>query len=226
MIAISKNALFLKIASVLGKWHSLPDTGTGAPGLLLEQLLGIQGNALDLPDAGGWEIKYHGGKSLLTMFHKTPKPAGIIKSFIDTHGWYGSDGKKCFRFTLSGTDEQRGFRVKSALGELIVSHYDGLSAHWSHDDIMTAAASKLRRLVLVTGEKKKGRVIFHEAFAYTDFRLTQFIPATVQGIIKIDFDARYKNGTRDKKALRDHGTKFRIGISDLATIYGTANNIS
>lgn len=54
-------------------WIDIPDSpgtgGTGAAGKLLEELLGINGGNSDTPDAGKWEIKFHSGNALLTLFH-------------------------------------------------------------------------------------------------------------------------------------------------------------
>ena len=226
VIAIRKNELFDRIRErVLGTSHTLPATGTGAPGMLLEQLLGVDSNSSDLPDAGGWEIKFHGGTALLTLCHKTPKPGGAIKALIDQHGWTGSDGRRSFRHTISGGPTPRGFSVVDKDGCLHISHAEGPEVYWRHDDIINAVASKLRRLVLVCGRRAGGKVFFESAFAYSDFTITKFIPAAVSGKVKVDFDARYSNGQRDAGAIRDHGTKFRIKVGDLAKIYESVSEI-
>ena len=72
---------------------------------------------------------------------------------------------------------------------------------------MNAFVSKLRRLVIVNGEKKSKKVRYKSAVFYTEPRITEFISAIESGLVAIDFDARRKdlgNG------LRNHGTKFRI----------------
>ena len=226
VIAIRKNELFGRIRErVLGTSHKLPATGTGAPGMLLEQLLGVDSNSSDLPDAGGWEIKFHSGGTPLTLCHKTPKPNGAIKALIDQHGWTGKDGRRSFRHTISGGPSLYGFSVEDKEGCLHVSHAEGPEVYWQHDDILTAVASKLRRLVLVRGRKAGGKVFFESAFAYSDLSITKFIPAAVSGKVKVDFDARYSNGKRNAGALRDHGTKFRINVGDLAEIYKSVSEI-
>ena len=226
VISIKKNELFERIRErVLGTSHKLPATGTGAPGMLLEQLLGVDPNSSDLPDAGGWEIKFHGGTALLTLCHKTPKPKGAVKALIDQHGWTGKDGRRSFRHTISGRQTPRGFSVVDKDKCLHILHAEGPEVYWRHDDINNAVVSKLRRLVLVHGRRAGGKVFFESAFAYSDLTFSKFIPATVSGKVKIDFDARYSNGQRDAGALRDHGTKFRIHVSDLAEIYESVSEI-
>lgn len=224
-----RNELFDKVRCLLGGEYDLPNRGPGAPGMLLETMLGVSSNPDDIADTGAWEIKYHGGSSLLTMFHKTPQPDGIIKELIDAHGWIGRDGRRAFRHTLSGGPSKRGFAAVSNGEHLSVCHNSGGPApYWTHDEIMNAA-SKMRRAVVVVGKKKidggRAKVAFNSALALDEFKITQFIPAVLSGKIKIDFDARYQNGARDAGAIRDHGTKFRIKMSDLNIIYGRISDI-
>ena len=226
VISIKKNELFDCIRErVLETSHHLPDTGTGAPGMLLERLLGVEANSSDLPDAGGWEIKFHSGTAPLTLCHKTPEPDGAIKALIDQHGWTGSGGRRSFRHTISGGPSLYGFFVEDKEGCLHVSHAEGPEVYWQKDDIINAVAYKLRRLVLVRGRKAGGKVFFESAFAYSGLSITKFIPAAVSGKVKIDFDARYSNGKRDAGAIRDHGTKFRINVGDLSEIYKSVSEI-
>ena len=48
--------------------------GSGAPGDTLEYLCNVKRNNADSPDLLDWEIKFHGGNALLTLFHKDPQP--------------------------------------------------------------------------------------------------------------------------------------------------------
>ena len=66
--------LYARLRGVLRRgWIPMPDysgyRGTGAPGKILEELLGIDGGNFDTPDAGRWEIKFHSRNALLTLFH-------------------------------------------------------------------------------------------------------------------------------------------------------------
>ncbi len=77
----SGTASFKKIAEILrtGTWIFPDDgkyNGSGGPGRLLEDILGIKANNADSPDLADWEIKFHSGPSLLTLFHKDPEPRG------------------------------------------------------------------------------------------------------------------------------------------------------
>jgi len=106
---------------VVGESYDLPQTGTGAPGMLLEHLLGIESSNDDLPDASGGKIKFHGENSLLTLFHLNPTPVNVIKALIEKHGWTDKDGRRCFRHMISGLSD-RGFYVVNEGGRLIVRH--------------------------------------------------------------------------------------------------------
>jgi len=61
-------------------------------------------------------------------------------------------------------------------------------------------------------------VVFKNAQLLEKPRTTAFVQAIVDGVVAIDFDFR----ATDTKALRDHGTKFRIKIGDLQKIYEKA----
>jgi len=88
------------------KWIKIPDEskygGTGGPGRLLEDELGVNGSNDDLPDAGRWELKFHSGTSLITLFHKEALPQGHLLSLITKYGWVNNQSRRCFRHTIRG----------------------------------------------------------------------------------------------------------------------------
>ena len=214
---ISKKQLFGDIVSLCDSgWHDLPDTGSGAPGDYLEHILGLETTNHDGPDAGLWELKFSRGTSLLTLFHKTPKPTGCMKYIINRFGWVGNNGKQSFRHTIA-SESDRGFKIAYDAGSIWVRHEDNMTIHphWTEDDLLSAAGSKLRRLVLVTGEVKAGLVRYKAATAFQQFKLSKFMDAIERGLVHVDFDAYIK----DSGAVRDHGTKFRIKTEDLGKLY-------
>ena len=87
---------------------------------------------------------------------------------------------------------------------------------WTHDDILNAFASKLRRLITVSGEKNGNQVRYIKGHTHENPRSSQLISMIVNGTIAIDFDARTQKGT---SSLRNHGTKFRIPVRDLDKLY-------
>ncbi len=214
--------LFARLRGVLKRgWIPIPDyhgyRGTGAPGTILEELLGLQVNNLDLPDAGKWEIKFHSRSALLTLFHLEAEPRGHMHHMVREFGWLDSKGRTSFRHTIHGRSD-RGFYIANE-SERITVRNDGVSdmvwPYWTHDKLMNAFAAKFRRLIVVKGQKNRGQVKYEQAHLYWEPQITKFIQAVERGIIAIDFDARTNNG----RGLRNHGTKFRIKYDDLRHLY-------
>jgi hypothetical protein len=86
-----------------------------------------------------------------------------------------------------------------------------------HDDLLNIAGGKLRRLVLVKGERKKDAVRFYQADCYENLQLTQFAYELERGTICVDFDAREQSP--GSAGLRNHGTKFRIEPDNVCKLY-------
>ena len=219
---ISDDELQERLRSVLaGGWVNIPNEqgfgGTGAPGRLLERLLGINGGNFDTPDAGRWEIKYHSGASLLTLFHLEGQPRGHLHGLVSQFSWPDKNGRTSFRHTIRGKSDL-GFYIVNEQDRIVVRHDDldeSGTPYWTHDRLISAFAAKLRRLLLVQGTKHKGRVRYESAAFYSEPMVTGFAKAVEQGIVAVDFDAR----TTDRAGLRNHGTKFRIDIGNLSHLY-------
>ena len=77
---------------------------------MLEDLLEVNANNRDTPDLNDWEIKFHGGNALITLFHKDPEPRGIIRNMVHGYGWEDDKRRISFRHTIKGRSE-RGFVV-------------------------------------------------------------------------------------------------------------------
>ncbi len=228
----SSATAFKEIIKILQMgWIDIPSenafNGHGAPGDFLEHLLGGKKNNRDSPDLQDWEVKFHGGNSLLTLFHKEPQPRGIARLLVHEHGWPDHLKRVSFRHTLSGKSN-RGFYVVNEADRIVIRHNtkDTVVPYWTHNTLLNAAGAKLRRLILVEGEMQSHphrRVIYKSATAYWDFKLTGFFEALVDGLVCIDFDARTEGGAGT--ALRNHGTKFRINIANLSSIYEHSKKI-
>ena len=218
------NGLFDSLREVLltktHAWSGIPGIGgTGAPGMLLEHLLGIEKSSSDSPDSMQWELKFHGGSAPLTLFHKTPEPSGIMHEMVNAFGWRDANDRISFRHTIYGSSSH-GFRVINDGKRIVVQNVDYgelIQPYWSHDTLINAFAYKLRRLVLVKGKtsRKNESVSYESVKLYWEPSVTQLIDAIESGIVAIDFDAR----TTEGKGLRDHGTKFRIQITKLDQLY-------
>lgn len=219
-------ASFRKITDILrtGTWE-FPATGNyggnGGPGRLLEDLLDIRENNADSPDLADWEVKFHGGRSLLTLFHKEPMPRGIINTMVNDYGWDDEQGRISFRHTIGG-ESPRGFRVVNEADRITIrnsQHPDRAEPYWLHNTLFNAFSAKLRRLIVVDGEMltEPRRVLYSAATAYWEPDIRNLSQAIADGVFLIDFDARTK-GARGT-TIRNHGTKFRIKPENLARVY-------
>jgi len=202
--------------------------GNAAPGDYLEHLLGGEKNNRDSPDLADWEVKFHGGNALLTLFHKEPQPRGIMKFIVHEHGWKDESDRISFRHTIGGKSN-RGFYVVNEPDRISVRHNtkDNPVPYWTHDTLLNCLGAKLRRLIVVEGELETHpvkRVIYRSAVAYWEFKQTGFFQSLVDGKVFIDFDARTKSST--SSTLRNHGTKFRIKIEDIPSIYEYSRKIT
>ena len=197
--------------------------GTGAPGLYLEHLLGLTTSNVDIPDAGAWEVKYSSGNSLVTLFHKDPYPrrGQAIRYMINKWGWIGRRGLQSFKHTICG--ESSHFTVIDDANAIRVRRtgHDDFSPYWPHDELVTAFARKLGNLILVHGSKR-GRIVHYQTVELlSGARTTRLIRNIVNGTICIDFDAYI----RDNGSIRNHGTKFRIKLQDLHSVYTNRQTI-
>lgn len=192
--------------------------GTGAPGLFLEDLLGLPNTNKDTPDAGEWELKYYTKQTaLITLFHKEPQPEGVVRYMVSKWGWKDDQGRLSFRHTIKGKSDR--FQVDDDGEQVVVRRIggNGIVPHWTHDDLLSVAGGKLRRLVLVRGIRNKQKITFDRADLFQNLQLTYFIGEVINGTVAIDFDAR--EATPDSKGLRNHGTKFRIAPENICRLY-------
>ena len=221
-MTITDNVLHGRLRELLQQgWIDIPQTrgfgGTGAPGIMLEEMLGVRGGNRDTPDAGKWEIKFRSGTALLTMFHLEGQPKGHMHEVVRNFGWEDKKGRTSFRHTIHGATD-RGFYVTDENGCVMIRNDqsgDTALPYWTHDSLINAFVAKFRRLVVVKGKNKKGMVKYETAHLYWEPQTTMFIDAIVSGVVAIDFDARTTNG----RGIRNHGTKFRIKYENLRHLY-------
>ena len=137
--------------------------------------------------------------------------------YLVTYGWKDKHGRLSFRHTIKGKSDR--FRVDDSGGQIVVRPLKGNGPvpYWSHEELIGAAGSKLRRLVMVKGERKAEQVRFVRADAYETFHLADFVMEVLRGEIAIDFDAR--ESRPGSAGLRNHGTKFRIAPSSVCRLY-------
>lgn len=219
----NKKELFNAIRAILQHgWYKMPDNkrsaGTGGPGNFLEDLLGLKVGNQDIADSIGWEIKYYTAKTnLITLFHKEAQPENIMRYMVRKHGWKDEKGRMSFRHTIAGKSDR--FRVDDDGGQVFVRPLvkNGPVPYWTHDDLLNIAASKIRRLVLVKGERDENRVRYYQADCYENLHIGLFIYELCKGTICIDFDAR--ENKPGSAGLRNHGTKFRMPPGNVCRLY-------
>lgn len=193
--------------------------GNGAPGRMLEHLFGVEENNNDAADFNSWEIKFHGSKSLLTLFHKDPEPSGILNDYVLRHGWKDRHNRVSFRHTISGASK-RGFMIGLEPDKLFLKNGEEDSYPvWYKTTLNSSATSKLRRLLVVGGNYASATrlMTLNNANLFWDFDFDKFYESVLSGVVKIDFDARTNSET--DSGIRNHGTKFRINRRDLASLY-------
>lgn len=222
-VPINKNALYARLREILALgWTVMPSTvarynGTGGPGNYLEDLIGLKAGNQDIADVLGWEVKYYTAKTnFITLFHKEPGPHGIMRYMVSRWGWKDQHGRLSFRHTISGRSDR--FYVADDAGTVIVRPLKGSGPVpcWSHDDLLNACG-KLRRLILVKGERDGQKVKFYRADCFENLHLTLFVSEMINGTLAIDFDARESKAGSD--GLRNHGTKFRIRPENICRLY-------
>lgn len=118
--------------------------GTGAPGMFLEDLLGLNAGSMDIPDAVGWEMKWFSARtSLVTLFHKEANgPKHVMRRMVQDYGWLDDKGRRSFRHTIRG--ESQLFRVKAdeSTRRITVTpkKRGGTAPYWSYDELVAGWA--------------------------------------------------------------------------------------
>jgi len=222
----SKKELFGRLKNIIGnEYEILPECkgGSGAPGRMLELLLGSEGRSKNIADSVGTEIKFKtAAPTLLTLFHKEVDGGDkVLSPFVHEFGKMDDEGRISFRNTVRNSET---FRVVRQSGKVIVRAKSDKEKEvsWSEDVLVNAASKKLADLVLVSGttETRDGIkfVKFVSALRLTKLKITDFLNAIAGGYVVVDFDARQK--LPGSKTLRNHGTKFRMKIDDVAEVWG------
>lgn len=227
---LTKKDLFARMQQIIKLgWRTMPAkaryNGTGGPGNWLEDLIGLKTGNQDIADVIGWEVKFYTPKThYITLFHKEPQPEGVMRYMVSKYGWKDTKKRLSFRHTIAGRSDR--FVVADDAGKIVVRPIKGNGPVpvWTHDTLLGIAGGKLRRLLLVCGERKGRDVRFLYADAYENLHLTLLIIEMVMGVIAIDFDVREK--TAGSKALRNHGTKFRVLPDNVCRLYLKKDRLS
>lgn len=207
--------------------HRSNDTGIGKT---LEDLLGIAENNIQGPDTEETELKAarRGSSSMLTLFTKSPSPAGVNTTLLRRYGYESPrDGRNILHRTLSlGVETAlRGesglklgiIRENGSKRVCIQNFDDEIEAFWTRDGLKNAFLRKYKsgQLYYViadargTGPNEEFR--FNEAWFLRGFSYPNFLDLLRDGVVKIDIRiGQYPDGR-----THDHGTAFRIPPKEL-----------
>ncbi len=172
----------------------------------------------DIADSIGWEIKYYTSEThLITLFHKEAQPPNIMRYMVRKWGWTDAKGRLSFRHTIAGRSDR--FKIETDANQIVVRPLkgNGPTPYWTHDDLLNIAGAKLRRLMLVRGEKDANKVRFYQADCFENMSISFMIYEMIRGTIAMDFDAR--EASPGSPGLRNHGTKFRVAPDDVCRLY-------
>ena len=85
-------------------------------------------------------------------------------------------------------------------------------------NLLSIAGGKLRRMMLVKGERGTGgRIRFTQADCFDNLSISLLIAELLAGTIAIDFDVR--EAKPGSSGLRNHGTKFRVAPNNVCRLY-------
>ena len=195
--------------------------GSGVAGQYLAHLMrDLKASRSALPDAGAWKVEFTSRNSKLTLFDKEADSYGpSIHDIISHWGKISANGTARLRRTLCGQSED--FSVADEEGTIRIRRNGDAKVvpFWSHDSLITAFARNAGYLIHVKGSwNKRTRVVSYESAEFlSQARTTQFISFIANGTICIEFDAYLG----ESGGVRDHGTKFRIKLEDLHSLYST-----
>ena len=94
-----------------------------------------------------------------------------MRYLVRKYGWEDMHGRLNFRHTIRGRSDR--FRADDSGNQLVVRPLKGNGPvpYWSHQELIGAAGAKLRRLLMVKGERDLKRVRFLRADAPRDLPL-------------------------------------------------------
>lgn len=209
--------------------------GPRAVGNTLEDLLGIKENCNPSTDILQTELKTarKPAKSMLTLVTKTPQPEGAAMDILKKYGYISKkSGKKTLHSTLTAgeynTLKKNPFckviptTVDDEFTIGIEHQSDGIIGYWKDSLLRETFQDKypFGRLFYVKADCKGSTNTnesfwYNEAYLYNGFKYDIFINMLKQGVIKCDL----RIGLRSNGSTHDHGTGFRVRVSDLDKLF-------
>jgi hypothetical protein len=196
--------------------HRSGNTGIGKT---LEDLLGIEENNVQGPDAVGVELKSvrRSSGSLTTLFTKEPPRGAEHRPFwgqemVRELGYVDDKGREALKVTIEPDNpNNRGFFLDYTDSEIIIKHVDqGPCAIYPLSFLQDRFEEKFPQLVMVFAdtETRDGNEYFHynEAYHLDGFNPSEFLQMMREGVITVDLRMHLK----DSGANRNRGTAWRI----------------
>lgn len=202
-------------------------------GIMFEKLIGVQTNALEIPDFGGIEIKTKSKSPFdyVSLFNCSPTGPHYheIEYIRDSFGYPDSEFKffkvfygDVFCSRLSRIGQNRYFRLKidEQKKKIILSvcdaqfHKIAETTYWDFDILEEKLNRKLPYLALINVEKRHidGRLFFKYSSLYL-YKLKDFdafIKLMEAGLIKVSFKIGVFKSEKRFGKIYDRGTAFAI----------------
>ncbi len=189
--------------------------GNTGIGFTLETLLGLKENNLKTPDFENIELKSQrkGVSNRVTMFTFNRGVWKIKQSeLIEKYGYIDTKGRPSMYCTVDTRLNNQGLSVKIEQDFVRLYHLDGtLVAEWPGERLIETFRNKMPALVVVNADTRinsdeKEEFWFNEAFYLTQPNEDNLLDLIRQDIIIVDVRMHLK----ENKAVRNHGTGFRI----------------
>ena len=189
--------------------------GNTGIGYTLETLLGLKENNLKTPDFENIELKSQrkGVSNRVTMFTFN---RGVWKikqrELIEKYGYVDTNDRPSLYCTVDTRPNNQGFSVKVEQESVKLYHLDrNLIAEWPGERLVDTFKKKMPVLVIVhadtrTNSDGKEEFWFNEAFYLTQPNEDNLLDLIKKDIIIVDLRMHLK----ENKAVRNHGTGFRI----------------
>lgn len=213
-------------------WIHTHRPGPTGIGKTLEDLLGIEENNIDGPDFGDYELKSCriNSNSMLTMFTRSPQPAGSNTKLRLKYGYSSSaydNDEKVLHSTLSAdrftpiANTGNELKIHCDDERISIESQNGIEdIYWTRDALRKAFEKKYKNKFVYAKAESRGsganeEFRFIESYEVSGFDYDAMIALLEKGKIYVDLRiGQYPDGR-----THDHGTGFRIKESDHSLLF-------
>lgn len=224
-------------------WIENKFNGTGAVGLMFENLIGKEKENFEIPDYKGIEIKTKliSSHPYIRLFSATPDSYLFeTKRIYQEYGFLNKNNKKIFRLCIKANEIvsiKNHYYFKLDIDEYnnkiflkILDNFSGTideNISWSFDLLIEKIQRKLTYLAVIEAEQKK--INNKKYFKYNTLKLYKLkdpytlIKLIENGYIKISFNITEKYNLYKKKKIYNHGIDFLINKNYLTKLFNEIN---